>query len=304
MFDTAALGPQYPDSFLDIVGEAAATDLGLLGDDPVVASLAYRTRASLYNQAPALTLDFSAGGELAPPLEPATDDQATRNQITVERREGGEHRELDQGSIGQLGRYDTQVTLNVAGDGFLSNQAGWRLHLGTSDAERFPRVSVDLDAAPSLSAAVAAIRPGDRLDLANLPATLAADGDVSLMVLGWSETIESHHRVLTLNCAPYDPWQVAVADTDRADSGGTTLNEALDTTETGVDVAIATGHPLWTTTGVPFDINIGGERMTVTAVTGASSPQTFTVTRSVNGVTKTHSSGTSVRLWKPATLAL
>jgi hypothetical protein len=56
---------------------------------------------------------------------------------------------------------------------------------------------------------------------------------------------------------------------------------------------------LWTTTGTPFDINLDGERCTVTAVSGASSPQTFTVTRSVNGVSKAHAVGATVALWTP-----
>jgi hypothetical protein len=64
--------------------------------------------------------------------------------------------------------------------------------------------------------------------------------------------------------------------------------------------------PLWTTASgdVPFDIAVGGERMTVTAVSGTSSPQTFTVTRHVNGVTKAHTAGEDVRLWFPPIYAM
>jgi len=43
----------------------------------------------------------------------------------------------------------------------------------------------------------------------------------------------------------------------------------------------------------------------VTAVSGASSPQTFTITQTpVNGVTKTIPSGSPVRLWRAAVRAL
>ncbi len=68
----------------------------------------------------------------------------------------------------------------------------------------------------------------------------------------------------------------------------------------------AAGSPLWTTTAGdwPFDIEVGGERMTVTAVTGTSSPQTFTVTRSVNSVVKSQYAGTDVRLFQPAILSM
>lgn len=74
-----------------------------------------------------------------------------------------------------------------------------------------------------------------------------------------------------------------------------------------VSVATTTnGLPLWTTTGsdFPFDIVVGGERMTVTAVSGSTSPQSFTVARGVNNVAKGQSTGTDVRLWQPAILSL
>ena len=42
----------------------------------------------------------------------------------------------------------------------------------------------------------------------------------------------------------------------------------------------------------------------MTAVAGASSPQTFTVTRSVNGVVKAHNSGAAVALFTPPVAAM
>jgi hypothetical protein len=44
--------------------------------------------------------------------------------------------------------------------------------------------------------------------------------------------------------------------------------------------------------------------MTVTNITGATSPQTFTVTRSVNGITKSHSAGAAVQLFAPVAIPL
>ena len=44
--------------------------------------------------------------------------------------------------------------------------------------------------------------------------------------------------------------------------------------------------------------------MTVSNITGGSSPQTFTVTRSVNGVVKSQTPGTDVRLWQPSYVSL
>ena len=44
----------------------------------------------------------------------------------------------------------------------------------------------------------------------------------------------------------------------------------------------------------PMVVDVEGERVTVTAVSGASSPQTWTVTRSTNGVSKAHSAGVTI----------
>jgi hypothetical protein len=64
--------------------------------------------------------------------------------------------------------------------------------------------------------------------------------------------------------------------------------------------------PLWSTAAGddPFDINVSGMRLTVTAVSGAGSPQALTVTPAVNGVQKTLTAGRDVRLWFPPVLAL
>ncbi|MGN9802072.1 hypothetical protein [Micromonospora sp. L32] len=96
----------------------------------------------------------------------------------------------------------------------------------------------------------------------------------------------------------------APAETIRGSlSGGMDTLRRVD--QTSLSVATTAG-PVWTTNAahVPFDINVGGERMTVTAVSGASSPQTFTVTRAVNGVQKHHGVGADVRLWQPLILGL
>lgn len=54
----------------------------------------------------------------------------------------------------------------------------------------------------------------------------------------------------------------------------------------------------------PFDIVVGGEQMTVTAIADQVSPQLFTVVRSVNGIVKSHAEGTSVALHIPAYASL
>ncbi|MGH6693424.1 MAG: hypothetical protein ACREF4_22370, partial [Gammaproteobacteria bacterium] len=271
------------------------------------------TGESMYNQAAALELDFDAA-EIAAALDPAVDDQQTRNDVTVVRREGSRFRAVDEvGPLGvdAIGSYDTQVTINPVGDTFLPNQAGWRLHLGTTDDDRWPKVSVDLDAAPTLADAVSAVRPGDRIDLVNLPVTLAAAGSASLLVQGWTEELGSHRRTVTFNCTPESPWRVgkyaaaAGATGSKYDTDGSQLAAAVTASATTFDVATTRG-PLWTGVDAEdgFDIHVGGERMTVTDIVTEASPQTFTVIRWVNGVVKAHPAGAPVRLWQPARYAL
>jgi hypothetical protein len=316
--ETAPLGPQHTDALLDVLRDAADTDLGILWDTLDAVGLSYRCRPNRYNRTAALTLDF-AGAQVSPPMEPAVDDLDIRNDVTVTRRDGTSARaRLATGRLSTLappagvGTYDDQVTVNTAGEGkMLEDQAGWRLHLGTVDDDRFPRVSVELNANPGLAAAVAALRVGHRLALTNLPDHLSVD-DASLVIEGWSEVIETYGRVITFNCSPEAPWRVLVyqaaagATPHKYDAGGSTLSALVTSTATSLSVATATGHPLWTTTAgeMGFDIECEGERMTVSAISGAASPQTFTVVRSVNGVVKGHPAGAVIRLWQPPTIAL
>ena len=124
-------------------------------------------------------------------------------------------------------------------------------------------------------------------------------------VLGGTDTemVISKHT-LSFTTAPASPFRVGVWDSadaidSRWSSDTTTVNGAHNSSTTSLSVDIADGV-LWDDTDGDFDIMVAGERMTVTAVAGASSPQTFTVTRSVNGVTKSHSDGEAVRLFTSA----
>jgi hypothetical protein len=77
-------------------------------------------------------------------------------------------------------------------------------------------------------------------------------------------------------------------------------------TDTSLSVATSQG-PLWTTDSgdLPLDIESAGVVLRVTAISGTSSPQTFTVTQTpVNGVVKTIPSGSAVRLFQPMIWAL
>lgn len=316
--NNATMGSQHSAAIMDLLQQIPATDLGMLYEPRDQLALGYRTRLSLYNQTPALTLDYEAQ-ELSGTLAPIDDDQSTVNDVTVTRTDGSSyHTELDTGALSVLappngvGRYDTSVTVSLGSDAQLDDQAGWRLHLGTVDEARYPQVSIQLssDAFTSNAALMAAaltLDVGDRLVITNAPAWLPP-GDISVIVQGYAETFDPFLHSITLNCTPESTWQTGVLDDPilgRLDTDGSQLAAAASAADTSISVAVTAG-PLWTTdtNDLPFDIALGGEVMTVTAISGTASPQTFTVTRSVNGITKTQAAGADVRLANPLIISL
>ncbi|MFJ6617580.1 hypothetical protein ACIQOW_08395 [Kitasatospora sp. NPDC091335] len=273
-----AMGPQRPGALLALLQEAADSDGGVLAERLDALSLWYRAGHTAYNQPPKLLLDY-AGGDVAPPLEPADDDQAVRNDITVTRAGGSSARALDTtSSMGTqpppagVGRYDEGVTRSLWRDAQLPDIAGWLLHLGTWDGTRFPQVHLDLAASPRLIPAVLALDLRDRIDITGMP---PEDGPttVALLFEGYSENIGVYDWDITANCAPAGPWQVAVlADPDqgRADTAGTRLAAAATPTATLLLLTTTTG-PAWTTdlVDLPLDLAVAGEHVRVLDLIGA-----------------------------------
>ncbi len=315
--DTAAMGPQRSATLLELIGEAADADLGTLYEPRGEIGLAYRTRSSLYNQPATLALNY-AGGQVSPPFSPTDDDQLIRNDVTIARDGGSSARAvLETGRVsvlappdGGAGRYDhSPPALKVHRDDQLADIARWVLRLGTVDEPRHPAVTCNL-ATPGVAAGlepqVLALDIGDRLTVANPPAGQPPD-QISQIVHGYTETIGLFEHVITANCAPASPYEVLRFDDGRSKWGSndSTLSAGVTSTATSWSVATTSGT-LWTTSAgqMPISIEIGGETVTVTAISGASSPQTFTVTRSVNGVVKSHSSGAQLRLARRAAIGL
>jgi hypothetical protein len=311
------MGPQKPLPVLTLLQEAADVDMGILHEPKGALYLLYRSRHSMYNQDPALTLDFSAK-QVAPPYEPVDDDQQTRNDIIPKRTDGGQT-ELFLSSgplsvldpwVGGVGTYVDSPTLNLRSDAQLLDTAGWRLLLGTQDRARYPRVSVELAnpnvVAAGLDNAALSTDVGDRLVITNLPAGVVPR-TVTQIVRGYVETISTFSHTIQFVTAPEEPYQVLRADVAGAmtvDSGGSSLASSATAGATTLSVATTAGNDLWITGAVNFDIIIAGEQIHVSNISGTSSPQTFTVTRAVNGVSKAQASGAAIALARPATVAL
>jgi hypothetical protein len=308
VYDTPVMGPQRPMKLLDLLRECQDVDGGVLFEPRRIPGIGYRTRRSILNQSAAVTLDYSAS-ELADTLDPSEDDQALRNDVTVKRTNGSSARStVVTGPLSSLappdgvGRYTDDVTINVQSDEQLEDQAGWRSHVGTVDEARYPSVAVNLGSAamlanPTAAAGMVGADIGDLVRITNPPAGLPPD-DIDVIVQGTKETLTAFERRIEATCSPGGAWTTAVwdASVSRWDTAGASLSSAVTSTGTTLVVDTTSG-PTWSTTSVPYDVEVAGEQMTVTAVGGTSSPQTITVTRSVNGVVKAQAAGALVRLW-------
>lgn len=317
--DSIAMGTQLNGTVLDLIQQCVDADLGRLFESVDMLGLGYRTRVDLENQSAGLALNYAAFN-LSEVPEPNPDDRYTRNDVTVSRTGGsfGARQTQSSGVLSTqpppngVGPYDESLTVNIQSDARLNDLAGWLLHLGTVDDPRYPKVSVNLahasfTSSTTLRGQVLTLRPGDRYTVANLPVQVGYDG-LSQLLLSTTETIDLFQHRISLNGQPESPYRTArLADVlfGRIDTGGSQLAADVGPAVTSFSVSTASG-PVWTTSGgdFPFDVRLGGERVTVTSITGASSPQTFTVVRSVNGVVKPQPAGTDIRLNQPMILGL
>ncbi|MCI3271389.1 carbohydrate binding domain-containing protein [Streptomyces cylindrosporus] len=269
------LGPQRTRAVLDLIGECVEADGGMLYEERGRGFLRYRDRNSLYNQPAQLVLDYTAPG-LAPPLEPTPDDDGVTNDVTVSREDGASGQAvLDDGRLsvqsppnGIGTGYDTSTTLNLATDDQAEPIAYWRLHLGTVEGPRYPRVHVMLHRASDLADQILAVDIGDKIIIRNPPAWLPP-GDIELIVQGYEETIDEYAWDVIFNCTPATPWTVGDVQKPAGawvDTSGSQLATAATSTATTLDVLATAGLP-WTNDPFdsPWDLKISGEEVRVAA---------------------------------------
>ena len=308
--DSALMGPQPIASLTDVLEDCARTDGGMQAEQRHAAGIGLRTLRSLYNQTPRITFDVDAG-DVGLPFGPKLDDQRIHNDVTAQRTNGSSVRVTTTPPPAQDQVYDGTVDANVDNDGLLLDVAYWELHLGTTPQDRhwmrYPTVRTDLVSRDALVDDYLHSGPGDTFQVLNIPQH--APDAVVLLREGDRENVDTTHWDIELTSSPGLLYEVGVRDSTsrgKRDSGDSTLSaDFIAGTNTSMTVAIASGL-LWTTAGgdFPLELDVGGARITVTAISGASSPQTFTVSATVvNGVAKTVPAGTKVRLWRPTVRA-
>jgi hypothetical protein len=312
------MGYQETKTLPDLIAECWETDGGMGGEARDAMTLEYRVRADFEARSD-VTLSHALS-DLAETPSPTDDDIGFTNDVTVTRTGGSAFRAIVTEGLTSIsdppagvGRYATEATLNLATDERLPSVAGWLALTSSWDQDRYPDLTVALHrarllAADDLFGAVAGLNLGDTAVLADLPAWMPPD-DVPQIIQGYREQLSRFLWEIEFNCTPGGPYQAAaILDNDiptpRLDATGHTIGSSITTTGTSLSLVTPADSALWVTSAdlpadFPIAITVGGEVMSLTAVTGTSSPQTGTVTRSVNGVVKAHDAGTLVRLDHP-----
>ncbi|MFE2311678.1 hypothetical protein ACFXC8_00505 [Streptomyces sp. NPDC059441] len=262
--DTVDMGAQGKQNPLTLMQEAVLADDGLLYENLAVLGLGYRTRASLYNQDPALILNYS-GFNLSEVPIPVEDDRYLANKVTVsvngvtatyEETAGSLSTAPPPAGVGVYGpNAESALALNLATSDTptLLDQAAWRVHLGTVDEARYPQISVNLahqSITPEMRRAILGLRMGDRVQVINPPSWLGGD-TIDQLVLGFEESITHFQHRITFTCAPASPYNmIGYLDTvtARIDTDGSQLAADLDSTTAGVTVATTSG-PGWVQSG-------------------------------------------------------
>ncbi|MEU8334792.1 hypothetical protein [Micromonospora tulbaghiae] len=303
------MGWQNDGNLIDLAQECIDVEGGVLYERGF--GVAYLPRVERYNRPAALTVDLatlrrSDQTGAADVLAPVYDDQLIRNQWKVNRRDGSFVIDADPVSQ-RRGVYADSIDLNLVSDLDLPDQASWRVHLGGVVDMREDNVPIDLTANPDLIDGWLSCRVGSRVVRVN-PPTQYRPGPLDRIVMGWTETLAPRQWVARFEPEPAQPWDVAVADgPQRVVPIGATLAASATATATTLSLATTGASGLWTTNpaSFPLDLDVNGEQVTVSAITGTSSPQTATVAaRSVNGVGKAHPVGAPVTVWRPAIIAL
>jgi hypothetical protein len=303
------MGPQRVDSLPNLFKEIVSTDDGLLFDYRTETRLYFACRFDRYNQTPALNLTPT---DLPALPKEVTDDLDPHNVVTASQRNGGDYTVRDDtGPLGTeappdgVGEYRQTVDVNLDDpDDQLPQVANWWLRKGTVDLPRFPQVTIDLGAKPSLISSVEAVDIGSVITITGFREYV-----IRLQVIGYTEVIGTHTRTITFTCVPDQQFVVGVYDSaaSRRDLRSSTLNAAKLAGVTSMTFK-QTDDESWSTTSTPYDLMISGERVTVTSMGARSGTgpwlQAATVTRAVNGINKDLPSGASVVLATPGRYAL
>lgn len=265
------MGPQPIAKALDILRDCETTDGGVLYET-LDGGIGYLARSYFYDKATTGAVDLSlALSEVDADFAAEDDDQKLANDVVVSRPTGVKARAVDAASVASQGRYAITESINLASDARAPDAAAWRLHEGTIDEQRYPRITLNLRRDADLINAWISAGLGGRISVAPPPGMPPDPTD--LIIEGYTELIDGPEWRATINASPASAWRVGRADSDafgRADTAGSRLHSPVDADDTAL-VATTVDGPEWITTAdrpteFPFDVRMSGERVTVTGI--------------------------------------
>lgn len=300
---TMAMGRQKPGLLFDLLEECVITDGGVQYESVGTAgAVTFRTRTSRFGQTSKMDLTYSTN--VAPPLAKRITPSGVANQITVSNTDGASFTVIKAtGSLSILappagiGRVLGEVDVNQAADDLLDDRAAFELNLATLDRPRYDSVTVDLAAHPELVSAALALKPGDLITLAGVEPS-----PVRLHAMQLAHAIGHTTWTFTMKCVPGELWDTGTyGGTARYGVKASTTNATMTNTSTSLAVLLADPLDVWSTTATGYQVVVLGEEMTVTGAFSApvAGVQTATVTRSVNGVVRTHAAGELIGMYQP-----
>lgn len=322
--DTMPMGPQGVDKFVDLIFDCESADMGFLYEDNDSFSIGYAPRSSMWNQSATLALDYNASGNIVLPLVPADNDSKIINDSTVQRKGGGSVRvavttgpmSTAAPSAGGIGSYPENPTVNVQSDTNAGDVAGWHVNIGTTDRQRFDQVNVNVANTITnhnligLANQMCNMQIGNMITIDNPPVWAQTD-QIRLICVGIVESFDQFRHTITYNTVLADPYTIGLLDDPilgHIESDGTYLVSAIGTADLSMTVATVTGE-LWITNilsvsgDFPFDIMMGGERMTIGGISNTPPNQLWVMARSINGVLKPHAANESIIVRNPMRLA-
>lgn len=309
------MGPQPSATLVDLLADCERSDRGVMYDG-LNAGVTYYTRMAAYSNVASLVIDAGDGMVLSPLLTEA-DDLGRINQFIASSPTGGEQTyEQISGDLGTdtVGVYDSSGTFSMIEDEVLRETAAWVVYQGTVRGIRYPALSMQI-AKPATSVIAQQwldTRLFYRVDVLSLEPN-GVEPDKSFLLRGWTERWDSLRWKVDLQISPYGVWNVVTLADELADNSefvlhldtdNSTLAADVLTGATSFDVNTISG-PIWITTADDVDglyVIISGLKVRVTAITGASSPQTFTIDPAT--VLKSLPAGSPVSVWQPPVLGL
>ncbi len=302
--DTQPVGPQPVGTLYDVLVAGLKAAGGILTDIRDILGFELITPRFLGNRR-GLVMDYSASHLADVPL-PVTDTRYLVNDFTATRDGGssaryiaddGRRKNVNDPPAG-IGRWEKSDSFGAYADDQMPLIASQQVFFGTWEERRIPNLSIHLGrseiaGSSALLTRVISTDLGDPVNLTGLSASPLPPNDLLTVIYGYTETIAGFQWEIVANTVPAGPYQVPILGDysgripvlDVTDSTHTTLHGGVTsgatsfTAKTRVDTGPGavtawvdtTNYPSDIGSGVTIDVDVDGERITVSSITAPAS---------------------------------